>query len=79
MREPPLESNSSLHAFASQRLCAPATLSADLSAALRPRSRGITMDNIAGLIGKRPNVKIMGATEPEAMAKYTNADKVLTF
>ena len=37
------------------------------------------MDNIAGLIGKRPNVKIMGATEPEAMAKYTNADKVLTF
>jgi hypothetical protein len=31
------------------------------------------------MIGSRPNVKIMGATAPEALAKYQDADKVLCF
>ena len=43
------------------------------------RSRGITDANIGEMIGSRPNVKIMGATAPEALAKYENADKVLCF
>lgn len=45
----------------------------------RARSRGITDANIGEMIGSRPNVKIMGATAPEALAKYENADKVLCF
>ena len=46
---------------------------------LRPRSRGITDANVVEMMGSRPNVKIMGATQPEALAKYQNADKVLCF
>ncbi len=46
---------------------------------VRARSRGITDANIGEMIGSRPNVKIMGATAPEALAKYENADKVLCF
>jgi len=30
-------------------------------------------------MGNRPNISIQGATSPEAMKKYTAADKVLTF
>ena len=45
----------------------------------RTRSRGITDANIGEMIGSRPNVKIMGATAPEALAKYQDADKVLCF
>lgn len=30
-------------------------------------------------MGNRPNVKIMGATAPEALKKYSDADKVLCF
>ena len=46
---------------------------------LRPGSRGITDDNVVELMGNRPNVKIMGATAPEALKKYSDADKVLCF
>ena len=46
---------------------------------VRPRSRGITDANVVEMMGSRPNVKIMGATQPEALAKYQNADKVLCF
>jgi len=27
----------------------------------------------------RPNVKILGATHPDALKKYSEADKILTF
>ena len=46
---------------------------------VRPRSRGITDANVVEMMGSRPNVKIMGATQPEALAKYQNADKLLCF
>jgi hypothetical protein len=46
---------------------------------LRPGSRGITDDTVGALMGNRPNVKIMGATSPEALKKYSDADKVLCF
>ena len=42
-------------------------------------SRGITNDSVQTLMAGRPNVKIMGATEPEALKKYTESDKVLCF
>ena len=45
----------------------------------RPRRRGITDDSVGALMGNRPNVKIMGATQPEALKKYTEADQVLCF
>ena len=54
-------------------------LFASLIPRVRPRSRGITDANVVELMGSRPNVKIMGATQPEALAKYQNADKVLCF
>jgi len=30
-------------------------------------------------MGSRPNIKIMGATAPDALKKYSEADKVLCF
>ena len=47
---------------------------------MRPGSRGITDAHLTGdFAGKRPNLKILGATQPEAVAKYADADKVLCF
>jgi len=31
------------------------------------------------VIGNKPNAKIMGATQPEALKKYEDADKILCF
>lgn len=46
---------------------------------LPARSRGITDDKLVEIGGSKPNLKIMGATQPEALAKYSDADKILTF
>ena len=47
---------------------------------VRPLSRGITDANLTGdFAGKRPNLKILGATHPEAVQKYADAAKVLCF
>ena len=46
---------------------------------MRRGSRGITDANVAELSGNKPNIKVLGATAPEALAKYTDADKILTF
>jgi len=53
--------------------------SADLSARLRTHSRGINDTNFASIIGSRPNATIMAATQPEAMEKYSKADKIMCF
>ena len=68
------------------RTCAPATPKPALTTRhrthclhLRPGSRGITDETLAGMIGNKPNAKIMGATQPEALKKYEDADKILCF
>ena len=42
-------------------------------------SRGITAENVVELSGNKPNIQVLGATQPEALSKYQNATQILTF
>lgn len=48
-------------------------------AGAHPGSRGIDDKKLKAICGKKPNIQILGATDPKALEKYTKADQVMCF